>query len=103
MYFAYFEVAATEQIKKAQPEVYWAYYDLALAQLVEGKIADAKDTYKKAIAATPGDVQFDAVLNNLYLLQQAPQPLSGLDDIVKMLEDAKANQISKSASDKSVR
>ena len=102
MYFGYFEVAATTQIKKGQPEVYWAFYDLALAQLAEGKIADAKDTYKKAIAATPGNVQFDAVLSNLYLLQQAPQPLSGVDEIVKMLENAKANRISKSAPDKSV-
>ncbi len=103
MYFGYFEVAATEQIKKGQPEVYWAYYDLALAQLGEGKIAEAKDTYKKAITLTPGIVQFDSVLDNLNLLKQAPQPLSGLDDIVKMLEDAKANRISKSASDKLVR
>ncbi len=89
MYFGFTEVAATGRIKKGQSEGFWDYYDLALAHLATGKIAEAKEAYTKAIQETPGNVQFDSVLNNLYLLQQAPQPMPGLDDVVKMIEDAK--------------
>lgn len=89
MYFGYTEVAAGGRIKRGQPEGFWDYYDLALAQLASGNIAEAKHTYTEAIKATPSQVQLDAVLNNLYLLQKAPQHLPGLDEIVKMLEDAK--------------
>lgn len=41
-----------------------------------------------AIKETPGKVQFDGVLDNLHLLQKAPQPLPGLDGIVKKIEVA---------------
>lgn len=87
-YFEQTEKVATERIKKGQTEIYWDYYDLALAQLATGKIAEAKDTYQKAIKVTPGKVQFDSVLNNLHLLQEAPHPMPNLDEIVKMIEDA---------------
>ena len=90
IYFQYTEVAAGGRIKSGQPEGYWDYYDLALAQLASGNLTEAKKTYAEAIKATPpGRVQIDAVLNNLHLLQKAPQTLSGLDEIVKMLADAK--------------
>lgn len=91
MYFGFTEVAAAGRIKKGQSEGFWDYYDLALARLATGKIAEAKEAYMKAIQETPGNVQFDSVLNNLYLLQKAPQAMPGLDDMVKMIEDAKVN------------
>ena len=89
MYFQFTEAAASGRIKKGQSEGFWDYYDLALAHLATGKIAEAKETFTKAIQETPGNVQFDSVLNNLYLLQQAPQPMPGLDEAMKMIEDAK--------------
>jgi len=92
MYFSFTEVAATGRIKKGQSEGFWDYYDLALAHLATGKIAEAKATYTKAIQETPGNVQFDSVLNNLYLLQQAPQTMPGLDDVVTMIKAAKGKE-----------
>jgi tetratricopeptide (TPR) repeat protein len=91
MYFGFTEVAAAGRIKKGQSEGFWDYYDLALARLATGKIAEAKEAYMKAIQETPGNVQFDSVLNNLYLLRGAPQVMPGLDDVVKMIEDAKVD------------
>jgi tetratricopeptide (TPR) repeat protein len=91
VYFGHAEVATRSRIKKGQESIFWAYYDLALAQLAEGKMDEAKKTYAIAIKETPGRSLFDSVLNNLYLLQKAPQSMPGLDEIVKMLEDAKEN------------
>ncbi|HVB21639.1 MAG TPA: tetratricopeptide repeat protein [Ktedonobacteraceae bacterium] len=87
-YFGFAEVVATDHIKKGQGEIYWDYYDLALAQLAQGKITEAQKTYATAIKETPGEAQFDGVLDNLSLLQKAPQPIPGLDDIVKMIKAA---------------
>ena len=89
MHFQYAEMLVNKRIKRGQPVGFWDYYDLALAQLASGNLADAKKMYTEAIKATPGPVQIDGVLNNLYLLQNANPPLPGLDEIVKMLEDAK--------------
>ncbi len=86
MYFGFAEMVATDHIKKGQGEIYWDYYDLALAQLALGKATEAQKNYAMAIKETPGEVQFDGVLDNLYLLQKAPQPIPGLDDIVKMIK-----------------
>ena len=86
--FSVAEKVATNRIKKGQGEIYWDYYDLALAQLALGKTAEAQENYATAIKETPGKVQFDSVLDNLYLLQRATQPIPGLDDIVKMIENA---------------
>lgn len=90
MYFGIAEMEATEHIRKGQGEIYWDYYDLALAQLVLNKTADAQRNYAIAIKDTPGEVQFESVLDNLYLLQKAPQPIAGLDDIVNKIK-AEAN------------
>ena len=89
MYFGYAEVAAATRIKKGQSEIFWDCYDLALAQLALGKVTEATQTYALAIKETPGEVQFEGVLDNLHLLQKAPQAMPGLDSIVKMIEDAK--------------
>ncbi len=86
--FSFSEDEATNRIKKGQGEIYWDYYDLGLAQLALGKITEAQKTYATAIKETPGKVQFESVLDNLNLLQKAPQPMSGLEDIVKMIKAA---------------
>src|SRR6266487_5634623 len=79
------------------PEIYWDYYDLALAQLVSGTVGksettkdEAIESYKTAIHLTPGIVQFDSVLNNLYLLQKAQERIHRLDTVISMLEAAKS-------------
>ncbi len=86
MYFGFAEMVATDHIKKGQGEIYWDYYDLALAQLALGNVAEAQKKYAIAIKETPGKMQFDGVLDNLHLLQKASQPIPGLNDIVKMIE-----------------
>jgi Tfp pilus assembly protein PilF len=88
-YFTIAETLARFQTKQKFPDTYWAYYDLALAQLALGKVADANKTYKKAIALTPGVAQFDGVLSNLKLLQQSAQKMAGLDDIVQLMGKAR--------------
>ena len=82
-------MTAATHIKKGQSEIFWDCYDLALAQLALGKVTEATQTYALAIKETPGQVQFEGVLDNLHLLQKAPQAMPGLDSIVKMIEDAK--------------
>lgn len=89
MYFLYAEIAASLRIKQGQPEEFWNYYDLALAQLAIGKKDEAKKTYRHATQITPGKVQMASVLSNLYLLKQAPQPLDGLTEVIDMLEAAR--------------
>ncbi len=85
--FGFAEDEAANRIKKGQGEIYWDYYDLALAQLVLGKTTEAQNNYGTAIKETPGKVQFESVLDNLNLLQKAPQSIPRLDDIVKMIKD----------------
>ncbi len=90
-YFYETEAAATALIKKRPSEVYWYYFDLGLTQLVAGKIDAAKLSYEKAIQMTPFTSQLDTtILEDLYLIRQAPQPMPGLDEIIKLIEHATA-------------
>ena len=92
-YYLLTEAAATVRTKEPYSEIYWDYYDLALAQLVLGKVDEAKKNYQKAIGYTPGTTQFDSVLNVLYFLQKAKEPIPGLDDVVGMIEKEKSTKI----------
>jgi tetratricopeptide (TPR) repeat protein len=98
-YFILAEAAAKVRILNAgrTPEIYWDYFDQALAQLVLGtndKNTAMKDeaieTYKTAIRLTPGAIQLGSVLNNLNLLQKAQERIDGLDAVIAMLETAKS-------------
>lgn len=88
-YFTLTEATANVRIMNRMPESYWDYYDQALAQLALGKEQEARKTYKAAIELTPGKVQLSAVLDNLYLLRKSSEPIAGLDDIIKLLEEAR--------------
>ena len=92
-YYLLTEATATVRTKEPFSEIYWDYYDLALAQLVLGKVDEAKKNYKKAIGYTPGTTQFDSVLNVLYFLQKAKDPINGLDDVVAMIEKERSTKI----------
>lgn len=85
-------IAARSHIEDDPPEVYWFYYDLGLAQLALGDVHDAIKSYTKAARATPSKVQFDAILEDLYLLQQAPQPMQSVDEVIRILEEGKMNK-----------
>ena len=58
-----------------------------------GKADEAKKNYQKAIGYTPGIAQFDSVLNVLYFLQKAKDPINGLDDVVDMIEKERSTKI----------
>jgi tetratricopeptide (TPR) repeat protein len=99
-YFVLARSAAKVRLKTGgrSAEVFWDYYDLALAQLAIGTVDkntaikdEAIETYKTAIRLTPGAVQLDSVLNNLSLLQKSQQHIDKLDDVISMLEAAKAD------------
>ena len=92
-YYLLTEATATVRTKEPFSEIYWDYYDLALAQLVLGKVDEAKKNYQKAIGYTPGTTQFDSVLNVLYFLQKAKEPIPGLDDVVDMIEKERSTKI----------
>ncbi len=93
----------TEQVARARidakrsVEPYWDYYDLALAQLMLGSMEDDEDrrrdaltSYETAIRMTPPKINvFNGVLDNLYLLRRAREAIVGLDEVIKMIEDAK--------------
>ena len=76
----------TEGHKTREALVYLGLGDRLLNQK---NTTEALQTYALAIKETPGAVQFEGVLDNLHLLQKAPQAMPGLDSIVKMIEDAK--------------
>lgn len=88
-YYLLTETLAKGRIMTPQPEDYWDYYDLALAQLVLGKTDEAKHTYKIAIKKTLGVVQFDSVLGVLMFLQKAKDPIPSLNDAIEMIEKAR--------------
>ena len=88
------ELMATERIQTPHSETYWDYYDLALAQLVLGKTADANKNYAKAIGQTPGVVQFDSALNVLHFLQNSPDKIPGLNEVIHRIEQEKATKVS---------
>ncbi len=99
-YFVLARAAAKVRLKTGgrSAEVFWDYYDLALAQLAIGTVDknttikdEAIETYKTAIRLTPGAIQFDSVLNNLLLLQKSQQRIDKLDDVISTLEAAKAD------------
>lgn len=95
MYFGLTELVAAARAKADHSQVYeayWDYYDLALAQLVQGKMQEATHNYQKAIADTPGVVQFDSVLNVLYFLKDAPNPIVGLDEVIHLIETERAKK-----------
>ncbi|MDQ6643763.1 MAG: tetratricopeptide repeat protein, partial [Chloroflexota bacterium] len=98
-YFTLAEAVAKVRIMNAgrSPEIYWDYYDLALAQLVIGTVTkdeatkdEAIKTYHTAIQLTPGTVQLNSVLNNLYLLQKARDSVDRLDIVIALLVAGKS-------------
>ena len=84
--------AALSHIDEDPPEVYWFYYDLGLAQLASGDITESRKSYLKAARTTPGKAQFDAILEDLYLLQHAPHPMAYVEEIISILEEGKRNK-----------
>jgi tetratricopeptide (TPR) repeat protein len=92
-YYLLTEATATVRTKEPYSEIYWDYYDLALAQLVLGKADEAKKNYQKAIGYTPGTAQFDSVLNVLYFIKQAKDTIPGLDDVIAMIEKERSTKI----------
>jgi tetratricopeptide (TPR) repeat protein len=93
-YYMLTELASIDHSLTTHTEVYWDYYDLALAQLALGKTEDAKKSYAKAIHETPGASQFDSVLNVLYFLQKAQDPIQSLDEVIQTIEKEKSIRVS---------
>jgi tetratricopeptide (TPR) repeat protein len=93
-YYMLTEWASTDRTRTTPAEVYWDYYDLALAQLALGKTEEARKSYVKAMGETPGVLQFDSVLSVLYFLQKAKDRMPGLDEVIEMLEKEKATRVS---------
>jgi tetratricopeptide (TPR) repeat protein len=93
-YYERTELVSSMRTMDGHSEIYWDYYDLALAQLVLGKTEEAKKNYQKAIGDTPGVVQFDSVLNVLKFLQNAKEPIAGLKEVIQTIEKEKATRIS---------
>jgi tetratricopeptide (TPR) repeat protein len=89
MYFGYTKTAAENRLKQGQSENFWDYYDLALAQLALGNLAQSRQSYQRAIQETRHVTTFDGVLDNLYMLQQAPQAMPGLNEIICLVEEAR--------------
>lgn len=94
-YYTLTEMVSSERAMATHAEVYWDYYDLALAQLVLGKTEEARKSYAKAIGETPGMVQFDSVLNVLHFLHMAKDPIPGLDEVIHLIEKEKATRVSR--------
>jgi tetratricopeptide (TPR) repeat protein len=92
-YYMLAELVSTDHSMTTHTEVYWDYYDLALAQLALGKTKDATKSYAKAIGETPGALQFDSVLNVLYFLQKAKDPIPGLDEVIQTIEQEKSTRV----------
>lgn len=85
-YFERVEEVATERLKAGRPLSFWDLYDRALARLVLGRYEKAKADHEQAVAQTPEVQNFESVLDVLYLLQSAPQPIEHLDEFIEMIE-----------------
>lgn len=94
-YYMLTELVSMDRTMTTHAEVYWDYYDLALAQLALGKAEEAKKSYAKAIGETLGMVQFDSVLNVLHFLQKAKDPIPDLDGVIQMIEKEKTTRVSR--------
>lgn len=82
------EQLAERRIAKPSMEFYWDYYDLALAQLAQGKESEAWRNYETAVKLTPSVASFEGVLNNLFLLQKSQASIPGLEKVIELLEQA---------------
>ncbi len=83
------EAVATLRIQRQGPDIYWDYYDRALARLMLGHKDEATVDYRIAIDRTPGAVDLESVLDNLLFLKNTPNPkeaIVGLDEVIEELE-----------------
>ena len=83
------EAVATLRIQRQGQDIYWDYYDRALARLILGHKDEAIVDYRIAIDRTPGAVDLESVLDNLLFLKNTPNPkeaIVGLDEVIEELE-----------------
>jgi tetratricopeptide (TPR) repeat protein len=89
--FKQVEAVATEHIDMGPSvELYWHYYDRGMARLVLNQKKDALEDYRIAILQTPAPGVFLSVKDGLRFLEgsKVKQPIDGLEDALKMVEDA---------------
>jgi tetratricopeptide (TPR) repeat protein len=89
--FKQVEAVATEHIDShSSDELYWDYYDRGMARLALNQKESALKDYRVAILQTPAPGVFWSVKDGLNFLKgsKVKQSIDGLDDALKMVEDA---------------
>jgi tetratricopeptide (TPR) repeat protein len=88
-YFERTKEVASKRIERNIEDVYWDYYDRALAQLALKQKQAALDDYNKATSLTPVGIELESVLDNLLFLQSArnpKEPIEGLDEVIEFIK-----------------
>ena len=89
--FRQVETIATEHIEaSSSDELYWDYYDRGQARLILNQKESALQDYRTAIALTRTPGEFQSVIDGLKFLLEVKDkhPIDGLEDTLKMVEDA---------------
>ncbi len=69
------------------PEDYWALHDVALAQLLGGKVDSAIQHFSEAIELSPDSGVLESVLSRLIYLKQIVPELAGLDRTIQQFNE----------------
>jgi tetratricopeptide (TPR) repeat protein len=85
--FEHVEELASERINVGREQVFWDYYDRALARLVLGQHEEALSDHRTAVKDTPEDENFHSVLDNLLFLRRAEKPIDGLEEFIAIVEE----------------
>jgi tetratricopeptide (TPR) repeat protein len=63
---------------------HWAYFDRAHFLLFAGKISEAVEIFKKALAETKTIGEIESAMKNLQLLKEFGAPVDGLDEVLEL-------------------
>ncbi|MBV9690545.1 MAG: tetratricopeptide repeat protein [Ktedonobacteraceae bacterium] len=86
------EEIATERINThMSEELYWDFYDRAMARLALGQKETALKDYRTAIELTRTQRDFQSVLDGLQFLKEVEQqyPMDGLDEVIVLVRRGK--------------
>lgn len=93
--FKHTEEVATQCIERQVKDIYWVYFDRALARLILNRKDEAIADYRIAIDRTPGAVELESALDNLEFLKNTPNPketINGLDEVIEEIKKGIAQE-----------
>lgn len=81
-------IEISEAILDDQPGDTWARFDLAQALLVTGQKRKALEQYRNVIGRVTETGPLETAVSGLEFLMDVPSPIDGLDEVIKLIQDA---------------